>query len=149
LNAYTQAYKEDIPDYWAYATHFVLADHYFTSVHGPSLPNHPFSVAAQSGGVIDNPSASGTGTNCDGTPAGEVTLIDKNGNRRLQSPCFDLQTLPDLLQNARISWTYYSAGGGVLSLINHIRNGPDWQRNIATTEQFMTDARNGQLPAVS
>jgi phospholipase C len=149
LNAYAQADEQDIPNYWAYARHFVLADHYFTSVHGPSLPNHLFSVAAQSGGVIDNGSASQTATNCDGTPAGTVTVIDQNGKRTQQSPCFDFRTLPDLLENARISWTYYAGFGGVLSLINHIRNGPAWQRNIATTEQFITDARNGQLPAVS
>jgi phospholipase C len=149
LNAYTQADKQDIPNYWSYASRFVFADHYFTSVHGPSFPNHLFSVAAQSGGVIDNGSASGTGTACDGTPAGTVTVIDKNGNRTQRSPCFDFQTLPDLLQNARISWGYYAEGGGVLFAINHIRNGPEWQRVIGNAEQFMTDARNGELPAVS
>jgi phospholipase C len=149
LSSYTQAHESDIPTYWAYASRFVLADHYFTSVHGPSLPNHLFSVAAQSGGVIDNASAAGKGSICDGTPVGSVTVIDKNGNRRQQSPCFDFQTLPDLLQNAGISWAYYAGGGGVLALINHIRNGPAWQHNVGTPEQFMTDARNGQLPAVS
>jgi hypothetical protein len=27
--------ERDIPNYWAYARDFVLADRYFTSVHGP------------------------------------------------------------------------------------------------------------------
>jgi phospholipase C len=38
LSAYTQAPSQEIPHYWEYAQHFVLADRYFTSVHGPSLP---------------------------------------------------------------------------------------------------------------
>lgn len=53
LNAYAQASESEIPNYWAYARRFALADQYFTSVHGPSLPNHLFVVAAQSGGAID------------------------------------------------------------------------------------------------
>jgi hypothetical protein len=53
-SAYTQATQQQIPNYWAYARRFTLADHYFTSVHGPSLPNHLFAIAAQSGGAIDN-----------------------------------------------------------------------------------------------
>ena len=52
LSAYTQALEEDIPNYWAYARQFVLADRYFTSVHGPSFPNYLFTIAAQSGGAI-------------------------------------------------------------------------------------------------
>ena len=46
LTAYTQVTAQGIPNYWAYASHFVLADKYFTPVHGPSLPNHLFSIAA-------------------------------------------------------------------------------------------------------
>jgi phospholipase C len=34
LDAYTQATEATIPNYWAYARHFALADHYFTSIHG-------------------------------------------------------------------------------------------------------------------
>lgn len=49
-NAYKQATPQEIPNYWAYARRFTLADRYFTSVHGPSLPNHLFAIAAQSGG---------------------------------------------------------------------------------------------------
>src|SRR5579872_5703886 len=36
---YSQLKQAQIPNYWALASHFVLADEFFTSVHGPSFPN--------------------------------------------------------------------------------------------------------------
>jgi phospholipase C len=149
LSAYTQASSQEIPHYWEYAQHFVLADRYFTSVHGPSLPNHLFTVAAQSGGTIDNVSVGSGGVACDGSPTGTVTIIDANGNRTEQSPCFDFTTLPDLLEAAGISWKYYIDGDGIFAVIRHIRNSPMWTQNRASTAQFLQDAHRGQLPAVS
>jgi phospholipase C len=149
LTAYTQVTAQGIPNYWAYASHFALADQYFTSVHGPSLPNHLFAIAAQSGGAIDNGRNPGPGTDCDGTSWGTVTVIDGKGNRTQHSPCFDFQTFPDTLEKAGISWTYYADGGGFLSTINHIRNGPLWKENVASPARFVTDAASGHLPAMS
>jgi phospholipase C len=150
LSAYIQASPQEIPLYWEYAQHFSLADRYFTSVHGPSLPNHLFTLAAQSGGTIDNVSDGSGGVACDGSPSGTVTVIDASGNRTQQSPCFDFMTMPDLLEAAGISWKYYTEGGtGVLAVIRHIRNSPMWTLNQGTTAQFLLDAQSGQLPAVS
>ena len=149
LAAYTQATEQEIPNYWAYARNFVLADRYFTSVHGPSFPNYLFSVAAQSGGVIDNGSGSSGGVTCDGIPSGTVTVIDSSGRRTQVSPCFDFLTLPDLLESAGISWKYYFDDFTVLSTIRHLRNSRMWKEHLGTTAQFLADARTGQLPAVS
>jgi phospholipase C len=149
LSAYAQASSQEIPLYWQYAKHFALADRYFTSVHGPSLPNHLFTVAAQSGGTIDNLSVGGGGVACDGSPIGTVTVIDANGNRTEQSPCFDFTTLGDLLEAAGISWKYYIDGDGIFALIRHIRNSPMWTQNRGSTAQFLQDAQSGQLPAVT
>lgn len=150
LTAYTQASQEQIPHYWAYAQHFVLADHYFTSVHGPSLPNHLFTVAAQSGGVIDNVGSSGAGgVACDGSATGTVTVIDVNGNRTTESPCFDFKTLADLLEAAGISWKYYIDGDGIFAVFRQIRNSPMWTNNRGSSAQFLQDAQSGHLPAVS
>jgi phospholipase C len=49
LSGYTQVTEADIPNYWSYARQFVLADRYFTSVHGPTVPNYFYAIAAQSG----------------------------------------------------------------------------------------------------
>jgi phospholipase C len=149
LDAYTQMAEQGIPNYWAYARRFALADHYFTSVHGPSLPNHLFTMAAQSGGVITNVDNSTAGTNCYGSSSGTVSVIDDNGNITQQSPCFDFQTLPDLLNNAGISWTYYGEQGGILSVIRHIANSPVLKAHTAEPAQFLSDAANGKLPAMS
>ncbi len=150
LSAYTQASQQQIPHYWQYAQHFTLADHYFTSVHGPSLPNHIFTVAAQSGGVIDNVDPSGTGgVACDGSSSGTVSVIDSNGNRSNVSPCFDFTTLADVLEAKGISWKYYIDGDGIFALFRSIRNSPMWTANRGSPTQFLQDAMSGNLPAVS
>lgn len=149
LNAYTQVNEQDIPNYWAYARNFVLADRYFTSVHGPSLPNGLFALAAQSGGVIDNGSDFGSGVGCDGGPAELVTVIDANGNRSKVSPCFDFRTLADSLEKAGIAWKYYGDGPNVFSTIRSIRNSPAWYTNFPPEAQFFSDAESGNLPAMT
>src|SRR5581483_4320053 len=93
LSAYGRMTEQDIPNYWAYARRFVLADRFFTSVHGPSFPNHLFTVSPQDDGLMDNASG-GSGTNCDGTPGGVAPAMDANGNISWHSSCFDFQTLP-------------------------------------------------------
>src|SRR5215467_13651439 len=50
LYSYTQYQSDQLPNYFAYARQFVLADAFFTSLHGPSFPNHLYTVAAQAGG---------------------------------------------------------------------------------------------------
>jgi phospholipase C len=149
MAAFTQLAEKDIPNYWAYARHFTLADRYFTSVHGPSLPNHLFTVAAQSVGAIDNENNAVSGNDCSGAASGTIPVMDDNGNVTQQSPCFEIQTLPDELENARISWKYYSLGGGILSLIRHIYNSPLIAQRTADSSQFQADAASGSLPAVS
>src|SRR5712692_6734749 len=54
-NSLTQLYQSDIPNYWLYAQNFVLGDNMFSSLMGPTFPNHLYTIAAQSGGVINNP----------------------------------------------------------------------------------------------
>ena len=147
-NAYTLAQEQEIPNYWAYARRFAIADHYFTSVHGPSLPNHLFAVAGQSGGAIDD-GAPGTVPDCDHNSNSTVTVIDPEGNRSQRIRCFDFPTLPDSLGEAGISWKYYAEGGGFLSLVGHIYNSTVWTTNVASPDQFVSDVQTGHLPSVS
>ena len=147
-NAYTQAQQQEIPNYWTYARRFSIADHYFTSVHGPSLPNHLFAIAAQSGGAIDN-GAPGAVADCAPNSNSTVTVIDPQGNRSQQIRCFDFPTLPDSLEQAGITWRYYAEGGGFLALISHIYNSGMWRTNIAPPDQLVLDAQTGHLPSVS
>lgn len=150
LSAYKQVSEADIPNYWSYARQFVLVDQYFMSVHGPSVPNYFYIIAAQSGGVIDDGDP-GAGTLCDGTPYGNVAVINSTGAITYQAPCFDFQTLADSLHNAGLTWKYYGDGipGGVFDSIRHIRASPTWPDHVASSAQFLTDVQNGQLPAMS
>ena len=43
---YSQFQRSDIPNYFAYAQNFALSDATFSSLHGPSYPNHMCSSSA-------------------------------------------------------------------------------------------------------
>ena len=164
---YTQFVEADIPNYFAYARNFVLADRMFSSLAGPSFPNHLFTVAAQSGGVIDNPHPNISAWGCDSDDNQTVPVVRHNdapGESKgdgtdgitTQSPCFDFQTLADSLEAARVSWKYYAPSKGqygyqfsTLDAIRHIRNTPLWNEHVVPDGQFADDAKNGRLPAVS
>jgi hypothetical protein len=56
LDGYTQFDRKTIPHYFDYADRFVLTDRFFTSEYGPTFPEHLYTVAAQSDGIMDNKS---------------------------------------------------------------------------------------------
>jgi len=152
----TQMQQSDIPNYWAYAQNFALADNMFSSLSGPSFPNHLYAVAAQSGGIINNPRGSPQVWGCDSPSGATVDVMDARGNLTHPYPCFDFQTMVDVLQNAGFSWRYYSAPMGVkgfvwntLDAIKHIRFGSLWQSNVLPASNFAQDARNGNLATVT
>lgn len=160
-NSLTQFTQSDIPNYWSYAQNYVLGDNMFSSLMGPSFPNHLYTVAAQSGGVINNPdkgvgtlSNASKGWGCD-IPNQMVQVKQSNGSVSLQEACFNFQTLADELDAKGYSWRYYAPPSGVggyiwstFDAIKHIRYGSDW-KYVVPTEQFMSDAAQGKLPTVS
>src|ERR1700681_3082253 len=153
---YTQMRESDIPNYFAYARNFVLADHMFSSLRGPSLPNHLFTVAAHAGGAIRKPRTNEGIWGCDAGPDELVDVMDSKGEISKEPPCFDLPTLADRLEAANVSWKYYAPTRGqegylwsALDAIKHIRNTSLWTSKVVPDGQFVEDARNGRLPAVS
>jgi phospholipase C len=118
---------EDIPLYWEYAKRYTLCDRYFSDVAGPSDPNHLMMIAADAGGLINNPH----GRFWRGVFRDQPTV-----------PPFDIPSLPDLLDRAGLQWRNYGGGN-----FNHIKNLAG--RNNPGNEQFARDARAGKLPAVS
>jgi phospholipase C len=154
--SYTQMRESNIPNYFAYARNFVLADHMFSSLRGPSFPNHLYTVAAQSGGAINNPQPPKEIWGCDADPDELVEVMDSKGEVSNEPPCFDFPTLADRLETARVSWKYYAPTRGqvgyiwsALDAIKHIRNSSLWTSKVVPDAQFVEDARNGRLPAVS
>ena len=145
-----QLTQADLPNYFAYATQFVLADNAFPSIKGSSFPNHVYSIAASSGGIISTGAISTAG--CE-APSGITNIfMDQFGNTSLIYPCIDIQTLGDLLTAAGVSWKSYApshTGWNAYIAINHIRNTEQWTEHIVPYTNFTNDALQGNLPSVS
>jgi phospholipase C len=153
---YTQLTESDIPNYFAYARNFVLADRMFSSAAGPSFPNHLYTVAAQGGGSLENPQRFTYNWGCDSDDDQSVLVETKPGSIEAKYPCFDLQTLVDELETAHLSWKYYAPPEGqygymwsALDAVRHIRKSPLWKGKVVLDNEFVDDARNGRLPTVS
>ena len=161
---YSQYVEKDIPNYFSYARNYLIADNFFSSITGPSYPNHLYTIASQSGGAVQNPSLQGKHLDsvwgCDSPQGSTVLAYDPNTQSySYMSPCQDLRTLGDLLDAARISWKYYAPPKGTAGYqwsaydaIKHIREGSDWQTKVVPMTTFVADASNTgacKLPAVS
>lgn len=160
----SQFTSADIPNYYSYAQHFALAAMMFSALEGPSFPNHLYTIAADSHGVINNPvdplHPLTHSWGCDAADTEndveEVQVIQTNGIINNQFPCFTtFITMADTLDNGGVGWKYYappiSDPGYVWSTfdaISHVRNGSDWN-NVVNTSEFITDVQNNQLPSVS
>jgi phospholipase C len=136
----------------------------FESNSGPTFPAHQYLIAGQSGEADEGPNNSNTSSpiawGCDAPPSTRVALIGPNGTDINPGvfPCFDYQTLADLLDAAGISWRYYAPdikdlGGfhfSAFDAIRHIRYGPDWTNNvISPNTKILTDVQGGSLASVT
>jgi len=153
--SYSQYTETDIPNYFTYARNFVLADRFFSSLTGPSFPNHLYTVGAQSGGAINNPTSANR-WGCDSPANSRVQVLEDDGTTMPEYPCFDFRTLADLLEGEGLSWKYYAPSqdqpGYIWSALNaiaHIRLTELWTQHVVPTADFVSDAQNGNLPAVS
>jgi phospholipase C len=169
--AYTQLTKDQLPNYWHWAERFVLADHFFASVNGPSFPNHLFTIAAQSGRTHDNPLPPGPKDRgryktwgCDAPKSEKVIVVDTEGVEHRVPPCFDFKTMGDELTKKGIPWLYYAAppvpwdqppsrSGYVwsaYSAIHHIRdNKRVWRSHVYPVQQVVRDIKEGRLAPVT
>jgi len=133
---YTFSYLDStvIPNYWEYARTYTLCDGFFSSMGGPSLPNHLYVVAGQSGG-----------------------LVAQTGNGHFISYEFLFPCIVDLLGNANVSWKYYVGVSetGRATIWNPL---PDFQKyetnfqirpHIAATNEFYKAIKDGTLPQIS
>jgi phospholipase C len=176
LRAYTQYREDQIPNYWAYARRFVLADRFFSSIYGPTGVEHLWTFAGQSNRFVDHVReeqvASGDREYCDDPEElawrfrrlsaheediayeleEEPDIVELARRFWIEAwPCFDVKVLPDLLEERGISWRYYKGKNrwiDPLRWIKHVRFGPMWQKQVPV-EDFVKDLRAGDLPAVS
>jgi phospholipase C len=162
---YSQMKQADIPNYWRYAQHFTLADHMYSSLEGPSMPNHLYTVAAGVTGVftqsqqtlsvinvpVDTSNPNNHSWGCDADDTTTVDVMDGSGKvtgdpggPAAQFPCLDLPTIVDSFQAANISWRYYAPGGNTVTNAAQAPNGYQWQVLDAVNH-----IRNGSVWATS
>ena len=143
LNTLSYMDYTQIPNYWEYARKYTLCDYFFSSLMGPSQPNHLYTVAAQSGGLVFNP----------------VALSEETGE---EPGAFSFRTMCGLLQDSGVSWKYYvgwvSTTGEAepqlhtiwnpLPAFKEFQNNPALMAKLVETSQFYIDLRNKSLPQV-
>jgi phospholipase C len=166
--AYSQFSRRDIPNYFAWADEFVLADNFFASVAGPSYPNHLYFIAGQAGGAVDNPENIRTKRLNDGRifkswgcdAYGEdvyVWVEDPDGTRRRHETCFDFRTMGHLLSERDIDWASYSAdpyqAGYIWQAYSSIRDifhdEELWDEHIWPVDDLLRDIEANALPPVT
>jgi phospholipase C len=156
--AMSQMHRSDLPNYWDLAGNYTLDDHFFSTVNGPSFPNHLATVAAQSANTDDNPNhITNYAWGCDSGPFARVQQINPTtGAPSWVKPCFTMATLPNELSTHNIGWKYYSprrfTSGYIwnaLDAVRNIRYSPLWSTNVVPDTNFISDAQHNKLPAVS
>jgi phospholipase C len=146
---YTQA---DIPSYWSYAQHYGLGDNFFTSIASSSTPNHLAMIMAQSSGLDTTVSLNYSTFRTGGCKTTQNTLAysksASSGNEYFAHACYNVNSVPQELDNAGISWRYYynipywDAPGFVQSTSN--------SKNIVRDpSRFVRDVKAGNMATVS
>jgi phospholipase C len=176
-DGYIQYGEEQIPNYWAYARRFTLADRFFSSEYGPTCVEHFFTFAAQSDRFVDcgRPGLFGRRSRefCDDpfelapsfpvlSPEQRQRLYDYENQGpagvagvrsfyQLRWPCSDVTVLPDSLEAAGITWKEYRGKTSwiqPLRQVRHVRYSSMY-RNVVSASRFVEDVEAGTLPQVS
>jgi phospholipase C len=149
--------SETVP-YWDLAKQFTLADRNFAAETGPSYPGHQYLIAGQSDYAIGNPNDPLSRWSCDAQPGTTTPTLASDGQVvDGPFPCYDYQTLGDLLDAKGVSWRYYTElyekqnGVGVqpYGAIRHVRYGSDWGNVVTPQTQLFTDIASGNLASVT
>jgi phospholipase C len=144
-HAYVEYTKADIPNYWSYAQQFGLGDNFFSSDETSSTPNHVNMIAAQTGGVDAT-----QGNGCNSSQNTILYSMHANGTPYWSYPCYDINSLPQEMDSAGISWRYYSSVPiwNAPSIVQHL-NTNDKQNIIKDSTQFLKDVKAGNMATVS
>ena len=165
--AFSYVDPADITQYTALATQYAFADHVLQSNEGDSYPAHIYLIAATSGspGSHWNIAENGAGPfdkvrypqGCNSPPGKQITTIDMTsawpGNEGHPIyPCIDPVTIFNELDDAHISWKYYTPS------VDSIWNSPyaikslyqNDQANVIVPETtVLADIQKGHLAHVS
>lgn len=152
--------------YWTMAQQYTFGDRMFQTNQGPSYPAHQYIISGTSAPAVgsqflvsentDLPGIGFSGKSGCTAPAGtlvpEININTGDESNQIY-PCFEHQTLMDLLDAKSVSWKYYAPSE--LSIwtgpnsIAHIRNGPDWSNVVIPQSGVLTDIASNKLAQVS
>lgn len=172
--AYVDNSTKILDPYLQLATQYGWANSMFQTNQGPSFPAHQYlfggtsapSLAADHAGsfAAENVAGRGIGAGCIASPTRIVQLIDSAGaeaNNNVIFPCFEHNTVSDLLQTASVSWRYYApAANSIWTAPNAIQHicmangstctGAEWKANVdLRPPDVLTDIANCSLRQVS
>jgi phospholipase C len=123
--------EQTIPNYWEYAMKYTLCDNFFSALRGPSQPNHLYSMAAQSGGLVYDV-------------------------RRPEIAVYSFPTMVDLLKQAGLTWKYYTGFTphretfrNPLPGFSQYKNDKYVHNRLVEISEFHNDLANGTLPQIS
>jgi phospholipase C len=142
------------------ASEYTLGDRTFQSNTGPSFVAHQYMIAGQSANADENPDHDDIQGvwGCDASAGTKVALLGPNGTDLPGVfPCFDYQTLADVMDANHVSWRYYAPAAGksgyiwsAFDAIRHIRYGSDWDIHvISPNTRFFDDVQHGELAKVT
>jgi phospholipase C len=140
--------------YFFIGEHYVFADEMFPSnFDSGSFISHQYIIGAQASSTVNYPVGP---WGCEGASRIPTVTQQRTIGRNV-SACLNNATIADELDNAGISWRYYTSNinrnGGNWSAyqaIKHIYDGSDWNEDVVTPQtKFFRDVSNGNLPAVS
>lgn len=162
----------DIQPYLTLVQQYGYANYMFSTSQGGSFPGHQFlfsgtsspSAAADAAGFFgDRAVPNNAAHGCVAPKTSYVVLITPNGDEQT-GPCFEHNTIPDILP-ANITWRYYtSAGAGGMwtspNAIYHICQpnqphggkctGPEWVDNVDfLAKDVLTDIADCKLRSLS
>jgi phospholipase C len=150
-NAQTMGYydRSDIPYYWDYADHFLLADNFFSSLMGPTFPNHLYIASGAAGPV--------SGLNYDWVTNGTITG-NLAGSFPYESLNLTWATLAQELTKSNTTWNWYDgdpsptapSAWNVIPMFNYFQKNPQLvTQHVKSTQFFGPDIQAGKLAAVS
>jgi phospholipase C len=112
---YMYVNPSDVGPYFQMAQTYTFADEMFQTNEGPSFPAHQFIISGTSEPETGSPDfaaenmAETGAAGCIAAPDQTVALINASGMEYTRVyPCFEHQTLTDLLDAASVSWRYYA-----------------------------------------
>ena len=167
--AYSYVPQAQVQPYWAMAKAYAFADRTFATNEGPSFPAHLYLATGSSAidpsnvlYAMDNPRLAQYQQyndlgGCDSTAGAVVPLINPvTGDQGAPPvfPCFEHQTIWDLLDASHLTWKWYQPqlGQGLWftpDAIKHIRYGSDYANVSTPNTTVITDIQSGRLPNVS